>query len=39
MSHWVYLYINGEIAEVPNQSEGGTYVVGGIPRAELNGFW
>lgn len=40
MSWWVYLYGDGPDAlEVPTHSEGGTHVMGGIGRAELNITW
>jgi hypothetical protein len=36
MSWWVYLEENGDPVAVANHSEGGTYAIGGIERAELN---
>lgn len=37
MSWWVYLNDGyGETVPVENHAEGGTYALGGVPRAELN---
>lgn len=37
MSYWVYLTNSGnDPVNVPNHSEGGTYVLGGTDQAELN---
>lgn len=37
MSWWVYLNgEDGEPVEVERHAEGGTYAVGGVPKAELN---
>lgn len=37
MSWWVYLNgKDGEPVEVENHAEGGTYAIGGVPKAELN---
>lgn len=36
MSWWVYLERAGETVDVPPHTEGGTFAMGGIDRAELN---
>lgn len=36
MSYWVYLNDDRGTVEVEPHEEGGTYVLGGTPRAELN---
>ena len=36
MSYWVYLSDDEGTVGVANHSEGGTYAIGGMPRAELN---
>lgn len=36
MSYWVYLMSKDGPVEVANHAEGGTYVLGGTPTAELN---
>ncbi len=41
MSYWVYLEDadSGESVPAPNHTEGGTYAVGGVAKAELNVTW
>jgi len=39
MSYWVYLEKGGGPVNVPTHTEGGTYAVGGINKAEINITW